>query len=281
MDTSLGTCNIENPSVCNVGPKPTARLISWTPYPLEFMWHVWTHAKVGDNANIPRQELAIGETNVRLTPSRVTLVEWFHSFIRDWTPIPAMVQFTFQLNNVPVALLNQLVRHELGTVMFVRSWRVQPPTDFGTEDEYFVPDSIAADRLALSRYRVCMDVIEETYDALLEAGIRAEDARGVLPMHTMYTLVWSVNLRSFVGLVQKRTCLLLQQQYWAPLLSDMRKELVQRVDSEFEYLFMPPCKFRDACISPTEQQLRVTGEDLNEPCPLYVEKWGDGTAPVV
>jgi thymidylate synthase ThyX len=202
---------------------------------------------------------------------------FFQRLIKDWTGIPEMVQFTFTFRDIPEALLGQLARHRFGK-LFVRSARVFPAGTFAEEGRFFRPDS-CSDKIgnveAYAAYESAMLNAQTAYKLLTEAGVPLEDARGVMPMHAFYDMTFTMDLKSLCALIQKRSCLILQQQYWAPLLAAMRDELCSKVDNRLGYIFAPPCKFRGACISPMEQELRATGKDPNEPCPLYIELWGE------
>jgi thymidylate synthase (FAD) len=283
MDNSiakLGVVNIDNPTIYNHGPKPKCRLIAWTPDPINLMYQIWEFAKTNDGLDpVTAQNLPVipplGDVEYPgrppLPPEEET--EFFQRLIKDWTGIPEAIQFTFTFTDVPVALLGQLARHRFGK-LFVRSLRVFPAETFAEDGAYFTPDSCSVG-LTNGIYNYTMRKICDGYNRLIDQGVPLEDARGLLPMHALYDMHFTMDLKSLVQLIQKRTCLILQQQYWAPLLNDMRSEMVRKVDPRLSFLFEPPCKFRGSCISPMEQELRVTGKDPNEPCPIYKELWGD------
>lgn len=268
--------NINNPTKHNEGPKPRAKLISWTPDPINLIYQVWEFAKTNDGLLPATEQTAVMqsfprcEPNYRLPLGREEETEFFKRMMLDWTGIPEMALFTFAFFDIPVALLGQLARHRFGK-LFVRSARVFPAGKFADEERFFTPDScsLAEDEARNSVYRRAMESSQAAYNELIELGVPCEDARGVLPMHGLYDMCFAMDLRSLAAMVQKRTCLILQQQYWAPLLSTMRKELCERVDDRLEFIFKPPCEFRGKCISPMEQELRVQGKDPNPPCPLY------------
>jgi hypothetical protein len=286
----LGVVNIDNPTIFNVGAKPTCELIAWTPDPINLMYQVWEFAKTNDGLNLhtaqglnhAMQSGDVEHPDVWFDGRRPALppeeeTEFFQRLIKDWTGIPEMVQFTFTFRDIPEALLGQLARHRFGK-LFVRSARVFPAGTFADEGRFFRPDScsdsVGNPEGALA-YTRAMKHAQEAYTALVDSGVPLEDARGVMPMHAFYDMTFTMDLKSLCALIQKRSCLILQQQYWAPLLDAMRDEICSKVDERLEFIFAPPCKFRGACISPMEQELRATGKDPNEPCPLYIELWGD------
>jgi len=248
--------NIDNPSNHWVGKKPCATLVTWTPRPLETMLHAWEFAK-----GIKRKEPA----------TREELVSFFRRSITDWIPVGEFVHFTFECHFIPRALLDQMTRHRHWS-FFVQSMRVADMSYFAKEGEYFVPDSASVDPNTKYWYDCAMSMAEHAYRKLVDAGVPREDARGVLPLHVQTKLVVGFNLRAFYEGVRKRTCLILQQEYWAPLLNCMRQELVAKVDPELAFIFQPPCDMNNTCITKIEQEERLSGRDPNPPCVKYDAK---------
>lgn len=274
----MKVANLETPSIHNVGPKPKATLLSWTPKPLYTMWYAWEFCKDKDFSSKYGAPLPLGwkivDAGSRKEPTREELVSFFRKAIIDWMPISEFVHFTFVCENIPRALMDQMTRHRLWS-FFVQSMRVADVgSTFATDDAYFTPDAIAADPDTLGNYNATMHVAQTRYRQLRSAGVPIEDARGVLPLHTNTKMIVGFNLRAFQQAVEKRTCWILQQQYWAPLLVSMRQELVDKVDPELAFIFAPPCELRGKCITAIEQEYRLAGKDPNPPCPKYDPKRG-------
>lgn len=247
--------------------KPYVELIAWTPNPLELMWKVWHFAKdpLGQSSPVAH---------------RHDVVELFRRLVGEFTAIPEFVSFAFLGRNISRSLLAQLTRHRLFS-FFGRSQRVDDLSHFADQGDYFTPDSCAApprskgaEQTAEQIYRCHMSEAQWAYTKLLQLGVPIEDARGVLPEHSLNDIAFACNLRALAQAVSTRTCWMLQGSYWEPLLGSMAAELTTKVDSELAYIFAPPCKRGGNCLSGMEQERRLKGEDPYDPCPIYLAKGG-------
>jgi thymidylate synthase (FAD) len=124
--------------------------------------------------------------------------------------------FTFAIEGVSRALLAQLTRHRVGFSFSVQSQRY---VRFGSDDktggfDYVVPKSVTEDKTAIGTAGVpisadeifaeAMELAQEMYDLLREAGVAAEDARMVLPNAAATNLVMTANLRALLDFYSKR-----------------------------------------------------------------------------
>jgi len=268
---------------------PSCVLYNWTPRPLETVWLTWQFAKDPNFTAMPTVGLgapdqwAIDADDERsrmveyapTLPSREELVSFFEKLVKDYTQIPEFITFNFACTNIPRAMMDQITRHRRFS-FFVQSLRVVDAGQFAEESDYFTPPSVDENeeiRVQLD-YKNAMHSAAVYYKTLVAAGVPLEDARGVLPLHLNTKMCIAMNLRAFIESVQTRSCHLLQQVYWKPLLGSMREQLVSKVDPALDYIFEPPCKFHGRCLSPIEQQMRVEGKDPHEPCSLYRELFG-------
>lgn len=62
-------------------------------------------------------------------------------------------------------------------------------------------------------YKAVLGVATDSYRLALEGGMHAEDARGLLPMHTASNLVVQFNLRALTELCRKRSSMRVQGEY--------------------------------------------------------------------
>lgn len=117
--------------------------------------------------------------------------------------------FTFLVSGVSRAFSHQLVRHRIASYS-QRSQRYITEGAFG----YVTPPSIAnrkawEDKGLLAPatvYAEHMRLVQTTYDALIAAGVPAEDARFVLPNACETQLVVSKNARSVLHFLEERLC---------------------------------------------------------------------------
>ena len=119
------------------------------------------------------------------------------------------VKFTFAVEGVSRALTHQLVRHRIASFS-QQSQRYVKETDF----DYVVPPSIAQDPDLKMRFLKTMDMIQASYNHLLETfrtkgkvGEKAyQDVRFVLPQAAETKIVVTMNCRELIHFFQQRCC---------------------------------------------------------------------------
>lgn len=62
-------------------------------------------------------------------------------------------------------------------------------------------------------YHGCMDMISKTYKSLVSNGAKVEDARGILPTNILTNIMVSMNMRTLVEMVRKRSSPRTQGEY--------------------------------------------------------------------
>jgi flavin-dependent thymidylate synthase len=132
------------------------------------------------------------------------------------------VHYTFMIEGVTRAFTHQLVRTRTASfaqqtmrVLNVQGWT------YGTGPT--VKDNDA--RCGL--YDATMKAISNSYEALIKLGANIEDARGVLPTNIHTNIVMSLNLRTLVDLVRKRSSPRTQGEYRQFI--EMMKEVVSLI----------------------------------------------------
>jgi len=116
--------------------------------------------------------------------------------------------FTFAVDGVSRALSHQLVRHRIGVSFSQKSQRYVTEKDFS----YHTPPTVAADPQAAQIFRDSIAKIGEAYEALLQLGIPAEDARYLLPNAATTNLVVTMNARSLYHFFRLRCCVRAQAE---------------------------------------------------------------------
>lgn len=109
---------------------------------------------------------------------------------------------TFRIEGISRACANQLVRHRLASYCQESQRYVKINTD--SCDWYVTPDEIAENDDALLMYDKMMELSGETYKALLDIGIKPEDARYILPNGAKTTIVTKMNMREFFNFLNLR-----------------------------------------------------------------------------
>ena len=110
--------------------------------------------------------------------------------------------YTFAIDGVSRALTHQLVRHRLASY----NQQSQRYVKYKNGLDVIKPDSIAADEQANALFDDMMAKCVETYQAFLEAGIPAEDARYVLPNAAETKIVVTMNIRELMHFFNLRCC---------------------------------------------------------------------------
>lgn len=116
------------------------------------------------------------------------------------------VNFTFAISGVSRSLLAQFTRHRIGWSFNVQSQRYVKMSSGSKHGgfEYVTPHSVEDDEKALAVYDSLMESIQDAYDKLVELGVKAEDARYVLPNATETNIIVTCNLRAFMDFYDKR-----------------------------------------------------------------------------
>ena len=212
----------------------------------------------------------------------------FFMLLQEGIPIMEMVEFIFVLEDIPISLREQIVRHRLGhrfddkigldivpdlagSNFWVQSMRILDMSNFG----FYTPESIDRDEEAQDRYYELMDNIKGTYAELLAMGIPMEDARQVIPLAATHRMVWKLNITAILHICSKRSCWIAQLGMWKPIIEGMISELC-KIDERFRDIVAPPCVTNEkfsGCKFCEHNRLRVTddGERQVPPCPIYLK----------
>jgi flavin-dependent thymidylate synthase len=137
------------------------------------------------------------------------------------------VQFTFLIEGVDRAFTHQMVRNRFSffaqeSLRFAvaEDWAQEvplPPALLGRRD----------DDPAVMVWRRGLNAAEDTYAALVAAGLPAEEARGMLPHAITTRLFWTVSLRTLLQEAGKRTCT--QAQFiWRQVFGQVAQALRNR-----------------------------------------------------
>ena len=120
------------------------------------------------------------------------------------------ITFTFAIEDLSRACLGQLTRHRVGWSYSVQSQRYVKQSRKSKHGEagFVYPtlqylDSDKRDRAGRILGNV-VNVCQDSYDSLVALGVKAEDARSVLPINCTCNLTVSCNLRAFLDFWSKR-----------------------------------------------------------------------------
>lgn len=165
------------------------------------------------------KELLIFTKSTRLTMSPGLMDE-----IRAWPEEKKLAELEYMANTIPsswefvdyVFLIEGVSR--AFTHQFVRSrnasyaQQTMRVLNMG-EYDYVHTDRVKSDMRARSIVDIVNENIRLGYNQLIELGLPAEDARGILPTNISTNIVAKFNLRSFVDLAKSRTGGRTQNEY--------------------------------------------------------------------
>ncbi len=173
--------------------------------------------------------------------------------------------FTFKISGVSRALTHQLVRHRMASYA-QRSQRYCEEDGF----EFVTPASIAKNETASKRYNEVIESIKQAYSELIDMGIKAEDARMLLPNACCSEICVKMNLREFIHFCNERLCACAQWEI-RELAKKMAEE-VYRVEPALGEYLVPKCEAHAPYCFCTESKSRSCGRH-----PLISEYFGKET----
>lgn len=122
--------------------------------------------------------------------------------ILDGHSVSEFADVTFKIEGISRACLAQLTRHRMASYC-VESQRYNK-YNFDGEDWYVVPPYIQESENLLNRYQTSMTYAALQYKAMLDDGVKAEDARFVLPEATKTNLHMKINARALFNFFEQR-----------------------------------------------------------------------------
>lgn len=158
------------------------------------------------------------------------------------------VYFTFAIEGISRACSHQLVRHRAGIVFSQQSQRYVKLQDGNFDFVY--PDNVASNDEIVKKFDKVIKSISQCYDEMMVTyGIKAEDARSLLPNATKTNITMSVNFRELIHLCNLRLCTRAQKE-----IRDLFGLIVKEVKGANERLasyLVPQCEVLGLC---TEHQ---------------------------
>lgn len=289
--------------------RPSATLISHVENPIETIYCLWKASRTTGPVPSPaqiKQDMAESES------CQQEVLQTFANVIDNEIPVAENLDFVFVLENIPISLREQMVRHRIGhkfgenfgvdiipgdvnSSWWSQTTRILDMGTFAADENYFTPDSMD-DRIvkyyldgdkseeALAKvtakklYDLFMRSCQDTYNAFVEAGISREDARQIIPMAATSRISWRLNYSALKHIVRRRTCWMVQLGMWQHIVSDMVNELSTKIHPVFRNLAQPPCIKQDkfaACPFIADNLGRVAGTDPEPPCPMFLHHHGD------
>ena len=150
------------------------------------------------------------------------------------------VDYVFMIEGVTRAFTHQLVRHRTGTSFAQQAQRIANMSDF----EYLATGECNNSH----QYHETMEAIKEGYSSMIQDGIDAQDARGVLPTNILTAIAFKANLRTLNGIMNTRLCIRAQGEF-QKVARAIKKE-VENVHPWASKVLLPFCLEWGACKFP-------------------------------
>jgi thymidylate synthase (FAD) len=207
--------------------------------------------------------------NTRLNMTAGSLFEWI---VKPWEELEAelrymantipssweFVDYTFQIEGVTRAFTHQLVRTRTASYA-QQTMRVLDVSE-GPGWDFLTGPSLLANPVAKEKYELAMAEIADVYKELTRgAGVKTEDARGILPTNILTNITVKMNMRTFVEMVRKRSSSRTQGEYRDVL--DALKNAVKTVHPWIEFFIE---RDADKAITDLEFILNNSGLRLDE-----------------
>ena len=181
-------------------------------------------------------------------------LKWFDDMSNTVLEAPLeWIDFSFLFEGVTRAWMDQLLRQRTA-VAVAESLRFSVKEDL--EMEVVAPPSIAKLDEDDPRYVIWHEGVghsHDTYTRLINAGIPAEDARGIIPLNTAVRVHYKTNLRNLVPHAGMRLCSQAQwewKQVWHKMIQAIKAygpEEDRWQQAEIVKLFKPICYQTGRC----------------------------------
>ena len=151
------------------------------------------------------------------------------------------IQLSFAISNVSRACTHQLVRHRHMSFSQKSQRYVKEKGEF----DYIIPPQIASNPELKEKFEKHMSEVANLYQEFVSEGIKAEDARAILPNATASSLVASLNLRELIHLANLRLCTRAQLEI-RTLIKKMCDEVLKE-EPWLEAHLVPKCERLGYC----------------------------------
>lgn len=258
---------------------PSVKLISTIEYPIETIYCLWQASRSKGPVQMPFE---IFEQRMSDEDFNRKVMDTFDHVISSAIPVSENLDFIFLIEDMPISLREQIVRHRIGhkfgdnfgvdtipgsvdSSWWSQSMRILDMGSFADAGDFYVPDTIgdqvlvnpqakgkdmslaeAMEQIGTARgvYTELMKAIGQVYRILVDNGVPPEDARQVIPLAATSRISWKMNYMAAKHVLHRRGCWIAQLGMWRPIVVGMVDQL-SRIHPCFRKLINPPCFSRD------------------------------------
>ena len=178
----------------NIISEPQVRLLSHTQNPLPVIYAAFRECYSRTSATIKWEEYLKEDPSIMRNFIQKVLESGHESPIEH-------VSFTFVISRISRVTSHQLVRHRIASYS-QKSQRCVEENNLNI----IIPESIKKHDDLKEIYINTIEIIQDAYNILINAGISKEDARHLLPNATETSFVVTMNCRSLLNFFKLRCC---------------------------------------------------------------------------
>lgn len=219
----------------------------------------------------------IAKGKVPLDEIRDYTVQEIDNILAADLPTSEYINLIWCVEGMPRAFWDQFDRSR-HAAFWEQSVRILDLSTFAEKpgEGYWIPASVEKEQYNYTVYYNCMKQIQDAYNKLIANGVPSEEARGVLPLHINVRGTCCINLRALKQLISNRICFVAQGSYWLPVVHGMMLELARVLPPKtLRTLANLPCYKKSKCPIESNVITRLTDEDPNPVCPIYLKRFAE------
>jgi thymidylate synthase (FAD) len=174
--------------------------------------------------------------------------------------VAEFADITIEISEYSARMIRELYTHIIGVTRLQESTRYVDCSDFN----YYIPDSIQNNEMALIEYKGIMHDIQNSYKQLQDLNIPKQDIANILPFGMHTKMVLKINLRALMHMAELRMCNRALKEY-RDFMKDL-KQVLDKVDDEWDYIisnyYLPKCEVMGYCIEKNSCGLINKKEDV-------------------
>ena len=139
-------------------------------------------------------------------PTQEQLEKFIRGLVRSGHESPTEhVSFTFAVEGISRVVSHELVRHRIASYS-QQSQRYVDYSDKNLAGDMYIPQEIKDSPMASEVYKKAIAESVSAYNALVDLGIKPQDARYVLPNATPTQIIYTMNARTLLNFFGLRCC---------------------------------------------------------------------------
>ena len=180
------------------------KILESTTNPIELIYKSYRQCYSKDIAR--EIEIPTIETTIGNVPDNQKMIEFIKDKLDKGHESPLEhVAFTFSIEGVSRVTEIQLIRHRLSSFS-IQSGRYCNKSNI----PIIIPNTIVNHQEAFTQFIEVEEIINHTYNKLIEMGIPKEDARYIMPQGQATNIVCTMNLRQLRHFLSERLCIYAQ-----------------------------------------------------------------------